>query len=133
MARSFRLSTGESARGRSEGQARQQLCDLLQTFYARGWISGTGGGICSLVSEGELLLAPSGVHKERVRPEDFFVVNPRDGMVIRRPKDRALKPSECSAIFRAIIADRGAESVVHSHTLSAVLAADLADANGCLE
>jgi methylthioribulose-1-phosphate dehydratase len=106
---------------------RELLCELLRLFYDRGWVSGTGGGICALDAPGRLLLAPTGVHKERVRPEDFFVVDPDDGRVLEHPPDTALRPSECSDIFRAIIAARGAGSVVHSHALSAVLACDDAD------
>lgn len=111
---------------------RRALCELLRSFYDKGWISGTGGGICNRLSPDELLLAPSGVHKERVRPGDFFVVSLRDGRVIVRPKDPRLKPSECGPIFRAIIARRDAGSVIHSHALSAVLAGDLAEADGRL-
>lgn len=110
--------------------ARRELCELLREFYDKGWISGTGGGICSRIGRDELLLAPSGVHKERVRPEDFFRVSVGDGRILARPKDPSLKPSECGPIFRGIVADRGAGSVIHSHALSAVLAADLADADG---
>lgn len=112
--------------------ARRALCELLRTFYDKEWISGTGGGICSRLSPDELLLAPSGVHKERVRPGDFFVVSLRDGRVVVRPKNPRLKPSECGPIFRAIICRRNAGSVIHSHALSAVLAADLAEADGRL-
>jgi methylthioribulose-1-phosphate dehydratase len=111
---------------------RDRLCGLLRTFYARGWVSGTGGGICARLTDRELLLAPSAVPKEQVRPRDFFVVDARDGRVLRRPSDRALRPSECNAVFRAVMARREAGSVVHSHALSAVLAGDLADPDGRL-
>ncbi len=110
----------------SNAAARRQLRELLRVFYAKGWVAGTGGGICSRISENEFLLAPSGVHKESVRPEDFFVVSLRDGRVLRPPKDPSLRPSECNAVFRAIIKERDAGSVMHSHALSAVLAADAA-------
>jgi len=106
---------------------RELLCELLQLFYDRGWVSGTGGGICAVDAPGRLLLAPTGVHKERVRPDDFFVVNPATGAVLEHPPDATLRPSECGDIFRAIIAARGAGSVVHSHALSAVLACDDAE------
>ncbi len=110
----------------SSEAARRQLCEFLRLFYAKGWVAGTGGGICSRISEDELLLAPSGVHKESVRPGDFFVVSLRDGSVLRPPKDSSLRPSECKAVFRAIIEQRDVGSVMHSHALSAVLAADAA-------
>lgn len=103
---------------------RELLCELLRLFYDKGWVSGTGGGICALEAPGRLLLAPTGVHKERVRPEDLFVVDVGTGAVIEPAADPSLRPSECNDIFRAIIRERGAGSVVHSHALSAVLACD---------
>ena len=107
---------------------RLKLCALLRLFYAKGWVSGTGGGICERTSKDALLLAPSGVHKEMIGPEEFFEVRIQDGSILRRPKDPRLKPSECNAVFRAIIQARNAGSVMHSHALSAVLAADSARA-----
>lgn len=109
---------------RTEDDARLLLCELLRAFYERGWVSGTGGGICGMY-EGRLLVAPTGVHKERVQPGDLFVVEPTNGAVVRAPADASLRPSECTSIFCAIVAARGAGSVVHSHALSSVLAADL--------
>ena len=44
-------------------------------------MAGTGGGICGPTEDGNLFLAPTGVHKELVQPRDFFVVNPADGSV----------------------------------------------------
>jgi methylthioribulose-1-phosphate dehydratase len=109
---------------KSVSDTRELLCELLRLFYDRGWVAGTGGGICALEAPGRLLLAPTGVHKERVRPEDLFVVDPGTGEIVEPAADPALRPSECSAIFRAIIRERGAGSVVHSHGLEAVLACD---------
>jgi len=104
---------------------RERLCDLLRRFYDNGWISGTGGGICALEAPGRLLLAPTSVHKELVRPEDFFVVDVESGRVLEAPPNERLRPSECGDIFRSVIKLRRAGSVVHSHALSAVLACDL--------
>ena len=105
---------------------RDLLCEQLRAFYQRGWVAGTGGGICALDREGQMLLAPTGVHKERVRPPDFFTIDVRDGSILRPAEDPALRPSECGAIFRAAIRERSAGSVMHSHALSSVLAGDLA-------
>jgi methylthioribulose-1-phosphate dehydratase len=110
----------------AERATRELLVELLRAFHARGWVSGTGGGICGPADGGGLLLAPTGVHKERVQPDDFFTVDPADGRVLRAPEDGALRPSECNAIFCLAARERGARSVVHSHALSAVLAGDLA-------
>lgn len=74
----------------------------------------------------DLLLVPTGVHKERVQPADLFRENLRTGEMAC-PPNGALRPSECAPIFRAILRERGAGSVAHSHGLSAVLAGDLAE------
>jgi methylthioribulose-1-phosphate dehydratase len=110
----------------TEQATRELLVELLRVFYAKNWVSGTGGGICGPADDGGLLLAPSGVHKERVRTDEFFTVDPADGRVLRTPDDPNLRPSECKAIFTMAARERGARSVVHSHALSAVLAGDLA-------
>src|SRR5438477_9370786 len=120
--------TGE----RRELEQRELLCEMLRLFYDKGWVSGTGGGICARLDDGRLLVAPTGVHKERVQPDDLFLVEPVKGMIIRPPALQSLRPSECTPIFRAVIRARGAGSVVHSHALSAVLAADLADEGALL-
>ena len=110
----------------TEGATRELLVELLGEFYRRGWVSGTGGGICGPADGGGLLLAPTGVHKERVRADEFFTVDPSDGRVLRSPERSDLRPSECNTIFCLTHRERGAWSVVHSHALAAVLAGDLA-------
>lgn len=117
---------------RAEQETREFLCELLRLFYDKGWVSGTGGGICALDPVGRMLLAPTGVHKERIQPADFFVIDTRDGSVIEPAADPALRPSECNAIFTAAIREREAGSVMHSHALSSVLAADLAGEDDAL-
>lgn len=110
----------------SDRQTKELLCELLRVFYTKGWVSGTGGGICGPTDDGNLFLAPTGVHKERIQPDDFFVVRPDDGSVVVPAVDPSLRPSECNSIFCTAVRMRGARSVVHSHALSSVLAADLA-------
>jgi methylthioribulose-1-phosphate dehydratase len=105
---------------------RKTLCEFLVAYYAKGWFSGTGGGLCAAFDTNRVLMAPTGVHKERVVPSDLFVMDPRNGTVVRAPKNQALCPSECGGIFSRIIQQRGAGSVLHTHALSSVLAADLA-------
>ena len=109
----------------AERATRQLLVELLGVFYTKGWVSGTGGGICGPADGGGLLLAPTGVHKERVRTDEFFTVDPADGRVRSAPPDPDLRPSECNQIFCLAARERGARSVVHSHALAAVLAGDL--------
>jgi methylthioribulose-1-phosphate dehydratase len=99
---------------------RATICDLARTFYQLGWVSGTGGGIC--IREGEnILIAPSAVQKERMRPEQMFTLA-LDGSIVSRPDDPALRPSECTSLFLKAIQLRGAGAVIHSHSINAVMA-----------
>ena len=93
-----RAPIAHEPRGRVDGasvtelETRGLLVELLGAFYAKGWVSGTGGGICGPADGGNLLLAPTGVHKERVQPDEFFVVDPADGHVLRPPDERRPAP-----------------------------------------
>ena len=99
---------------------RALICELARTFYDLGWASGTGGGIC--IREGDqVIVAPSGVQKERMRPEQMFTLA-LDGSVLARPEDPSLRPSECSSLFLKAIHLRGAGAVIHSHSINALLA-----------
>lgn len=102
------------------------LCKLLRLFYEKGWVTGTGGGICAARDPETVLMAPTGVHKEEVRPSDLFLVHRTSGAILRPPKNRSLAVSECNPIFCAVMNHRDTGSVMHSHALSAVLAADRA-------
>lgn len=95
------------------------ICDLAGAFYHLGWASGTGGGICIRTGD-TVVMAPSGVQKERIRPEELFTIG-LDGAVLERPADPALRPSECSSLFLKAINLRGAGAVIHSHSIHAML------------
>jgi methylthioribulose-1-phosphate dehydratase len=104
----------------NESSIQEIICELCRQFYTLGWATGTGGGIC--VRDGEKLwVAPSGVQKERIKPEDLFAVD-FDGHVIHRPANEKLKPSECTSLFLKAVNLRGAGAVIHSHSINAMLA-----------
>lgn len=104
------------------------ICELCRQFYDLGWVSGTGGGISIRDAEG-VWIAPSGVQKERIAPEDVYLL--ADGEwdrveVLEHPRDAKLRISECQPLFFNAFRLRGAGAVIHSHSLWAVLAARLA-------
>jgi len=107
-------------------QYKELICDLARSFYDLGWVSGTGGGIC-LRDGDRVVVAPSGVQKERMRPEQMFAIA-LDGSLLSRPDDPSLRPSECSALFLKAVNLRGAGAVIHSHSIHAVMATLLFDA-----
>lgn len=102
------------------------ICELCRQFYQLGWVSGTGGGISIRGPEG-IYMAPSGVQKERLRPEDIYLLSDTDlddAEVVCAPPS-GLKLSECRPLFYNAFRLRGAGAVLHSHSLWAVLAARL--------
>ena len=103
-----------------ETDPRSLICELGRAFYALGWASGTGGGIC--IRDGDrVIVAPSGVQKERMTPDQMFTLS-LNGEIVSRPDDPTLRPSECSALFLKAVVLRGAGAVIHSHSINAMLA-----------
>lgn len=105
----------------------QLIAELCRLFYGLGWVSGTGGGISIRDHEG-IHMAPSGVQKERIAPEDVFLLDASDlerCRVLRPPASASLKISECQPLFYNAYRERGAGAVIHSHSIWAVLAARL--------
>jgi len=109
---------------REDGDRRAVLCELARRFYALGWASGTGGGVAlhDHASDGcaaRILMAPSGVQKELILPEDLFVLDAH-GAVIEQPA--GLKLSACAPLFLHAFTKRGAGAVIHSHSRHAMAA-----------
>jgi methylthioribulose-1-phosphate dehydratase len=99
-------------------QTRELVCELCRNFYSLGWASGTGGGI-SIKEGGKIYMAPSGVQKERLKPEDIFVLD-AEGQIQEEP-GRGLKLSQCSPLFMHAYKLRNAGAVLHSHSLNAMM------------
>jgi len=96
----------------------QQLTHAMASIHRRGWCDGTGGNFsCVLEREPlKLLMAPSGVHKGRVRPEELIVV---DGDAqVRRGSGKA---SAETLLHLAIVESTGAGAVLHTHSQAATL------------
>lgn len=116
--------------------ARRRVCELCRDLYGLGWASGTGGGF-SLRQGERIYVAPSGVPKERIAPEEIFVLD-RGGQVLEpgRPSEAGvggllgagtagLKLSACSPLFMHAYTLRDAGAVLHSHSQNACLASIL--------
>jgi len=119
----------------SEAATRALICELCRQFYTLGWVSGTGGGVSIVdpVSK-RVLVAPSGVQKERIQPRDLFVLDLADQhRVLERPvspptADAApYKQSECTPLFYNAFTMRAAGACIHTHSRAAVLASMLID------
>lgn len=97
------------------------ICELGQVFYTLGWVSGTGGGIS--IRDGEsIYVAPSGVQKERLRPDDMFVIDLEGDELSVPLSDPTLSKSQCTPLFLLAYKIRGAGAVIHTHSKNAVMA-----------
>jgi methylthioribulose-1-phosphate dehydratase len=65
-------------------------------------------------------MAPSGVQKERLDPEDIFVLD-LEGNILERPSEN-LFISACKPLFLHAYRIRNAGAVLHSHSINAMLA-----------
>jgi methylthioribulose-1-phosphate dehydratase len=100
----------------------ERICELLHCFFAVGWCTASGGGI-SIMSQDRsvVFVAPSGVQKERVNPEDVFALDasfaPHRSYPL--PVNQKLKMSECTPLFAATyrFALPTPGAVLHSHAL----------------
>ena len=108
----------------SSQKTRELVCELCRNFYDLGWASGTGGGI-SIKDGDHIYMAPSGVQKERLNPEDIFVLD-LDGNIVEEP-GRGLKLSQCAPLFMHAYKIRNAGAVLHSHSVNAATATMLFD------
>ncbi|MEM1414105.1 MAG: methylthioribulose 1-phosphate dehydratase [Myxococcota bacterium] len=98
---------------------RALIVELCRQFYTLGWVSGTGGGV-SLRAGERIYMAPSGVQKERLRPEDLYELD-LEGKVLKAPA-HATRLSACAPLFLHAFTKRGAGAVLHSHSVNAMLA-----------
>ncbi len=108
-----------------EKQTRIKLVNLCKNFYRLGWVSGTGGGI-SIRINNFVFMAPSGVQKEKIKPEDIFILN-LEGEILQYPENQSLKLTECAPLFFQAYHLRNAGAVIHSHSSNIVLLTMLAE------
>ncbi|KAK4577596.1 hypothetical protein RGQ29_027924 [Quercus rubra] len=89
--------------------------ELCRHFYSLGWLSGTGGSFTLRVHHHHdavstpshlIVMSPSGVQKERMVPEDMYVLS-SDGFVLTTPvlksyTHAAPKCTDCAPLFMKI-------------------------------
>ncbi|XP_037492079.1 probable bifunctional methylthioribulose-1-phosphate dehydratase/enolase-phosphatase E1 [Jatropha curcas] len=108
------------------------ISDLCRQFYNLGWVSGTGGSITIKVHDDSIpksqqlvLMSPSGVQKERMEPEDMYVLA-SNGSILSSPSpkpypNKAPKCSDCAPLFLKAYEMRNAGAVIHSHGIESCL------------
>ncbi|XP_060521967.1 probable methylthioribulose-1-phosphate dehydratase isoform X2 [Cylas formicarius] len=100
---------------------RRLIPELCRQFYDLGWVTGTGGGI-SIKNGEKIYIAPSGVQKERLQPDDMFVQNINGVDLELPPPEKKLKKSQCTPLFMCAYTRRSAGAVIHTHSKAALIA-----------
>ena len=108
----------------------QALSEAMAAIHRRGWCDGTGGNFSVVTGREplELLMAPSGVHKGRVQPEDLIRVG-ADGRVLAGSG----RASAETALHLAIVQTTAAGAVLHTHSQAGTLLSAWALEAGGLE
>ncbi|XP_044211385.1 methylthioribulose-1-phosphate dehydratase isoform X2 [Thunnus albacares] len=117
----FQDAAQESIEKQDQEHPRVLIPELCRLFYQLGWVTGTGGGI-SLRRGEQIYIAPSGVQKERIQPEDMFVCDVEEKDISCPPAWKKLKKSQCTPLFMNAYTMRGAQAVIHTHSKAAVMA-----------
>lgn len=94
--------------------------ELCKQFYNLGWVTGTGGGI-SIKHKEKIYIAPSGVQKERICPDELFVQDISGNDIELPPNEKKFKKSQCTPLFMCVYRWRNAGAVIHTHSKFAVM------------
>ncbi|MEU8175947.1 class II aldolase/adducin family protein [Microbispora hainanensis] len=96
---------------------RRELCDYGRRAANLGLVIGTSGNLSARCDD-LVVVTPSGVALDRLRPEDCPVVD-LDGRVVRGER----KPSSETPMHLALYRETGARAVVHTHSVFATVVA----------
>jgi hypothetical protein len=81
-----------------EGTAAAYSPQVVTPILLQGWVSGTGGGI-TVLSTGGACIAPSGVQKERMQPQEIFLVDLGSGDCVAQSGSNSLKLNNAPQIL----------------------------------
>jgi len=107
----------------------RQLCNVGVDFYRRGWVLGTSGNFSAVGSCEPLRLAitSSGADKGALTPDQILLVDSQGAVV-----SGGGKPSDETKLHLAVIRERGAGAVLHTHSVWSTLLSEAHAADGRL-
>jgi len=99
-----------------------QLAELAHAFHGRGWVLGTSGNFSAVVEREPLRIAitASSLDKGRLLPEHILEVG-SDGRALKPNQGR---PSAETLLHVAIVRNRGAGAVLHTHSVWSTILSD---------
>jgi len=104
-------------------QVAQHLASVAHKLYVRGWLLGTSGNLSAVIDSEPLKLAitPSGADKGALNAEQILLIDEQ----AKTLSDHPAKPSDESLLHVTVVRERGAGSVIHTHSVWATILSDL--------
>lgn len=103
------------------------LANIGQDFYRRGWVLGTSGNFSAVAGQNplRLLITASGMHKGQLTAEQFVQIDEMGKVVagVGRPSDE-------THLHLALVRQRGAQAVLHTHSVWSTVLSDAFAASG---
>jgi methylthioribulose-1-phosphate dehydratase len=103
------------------------LASIGNIFYQKDWVLGTSGNFSAIISRDPfvLMITTSGAHKGELSAEDFLCLD-----ADYRVMAGLGKPSAETLIHQAIIRERGAGAILHTHSMWATILSELYSLDG---
>lgn len=97
------------------------IAELGEDFYRRGWVLGTSGNFSVVTNHEPLLLAitASGADKGALTPDHILYIDSNGDL-----KRGSGKPSDETRLHLAVVRERGAGAVLHTHSVWSTLLSD---------
>jgi L-fuculose-phosphate aldolase len=95
----------------SEFKLKEQMCDIGQRIWLKGFCAGNEGNHSVRIGEGRFLCTPSGISKARLKADEICVVD-ADGKQLSGRRPRSSEFMMHAAIYKA---RPDVNAVVHSH------------------
>jgi methylthioribulose-1-phosphate dehydratase len=106
----------------------QQLIEVGRNFYQRGWVLGTSGNFSAVLSKEplRLVITASGHDKGQLTADQFVQLDEHSAVVAGSGK-----PSDETALHLALVHERSARAVLHTHSVWGTILSDaFAEAGG---
>jgi methylthioribulose-1-phosphate dehydratase len=103
------------------------LANAGRLLYERGWVLGTAGNFSAVLSRKplRLVITGSGLQKGELEQKDFLIVDESEKVL-----EGIGKPSAETTLHIAIAQARGANAVLHTHSVWATIISELHAATG---
>lgn len=95
----------------NEYKVRQQICEIGQKLYDKGFVAANDGNISAKISDSEIIVTPTGVSKGGMKPDQLVKMS-LDGTIL---SGKSRPSSEVKMHIQVYQIDPSIKAVVHAH------------------